>query len=929
MKLLLSITITVKDYFPKEKSIPYDNFICLFTINNFNEKLYFSDFKNKNYINHIVESYDSNLVYNLHIFESIKKSLIGKYQMIINFDKIKNLNVNDILTQQETAKLIIDQYTKRKLFDKIGNVGDINLILSTEIKVIDKKIYSSIKKEISYDNNENISEFNNLTPKTFKRKKIIQTMKNNREALIRIGNIYASNECITDYFKERIDTNKNDVKKHKSLSKGKILDENHKYNELDIINNNQTYNNSCTVIISPKYNNSTYIYNKDNIKKTNRKRPSLMKKRLTITDLISKKRESLFDKYKEGNTFEFNQKYKNISSNNSKNKRKINRKKSKSNSTTKFNIYEKNNYCKVSDINPCKESIDSVRKRVNCNNNNKILVNLSTKHKTVNTVSDRKKKIKSQKKLELSDVGKLDSDIYIHDLMKLQKRNNCCIQTETLSEKAIGRKTDNRKNYLYDPDSRLLLLKKKDISITENNLRNKYYSEMTQGTFSPKMSSKIKINEGLVLSQEKKSGISNKYRKKFSTKILTPKGYAIKKVLFSKEDSLEAENEEIKKKCFNVITLLTEKLKNNINNNKEYCKKLELMKEMNNNLKKYKYKIIQFKNNNESKMIKNHVNFHFAEEKLLNKMINIKLKENNINNIIFLHLNDKKDFPNKITSIISNKKELFLNLIRNIIKYFGNISQLYDKDKTKKQIFQNLLEKYDIKEGINNDVNYLNYFQKKNIFADKIIREVDEDKENEEEYKFEKIDPIRFNNNLIIKKFNLINISNVDEQTINNNIFNEDFDEKEIIKKKIQEIKINNIGNSKNNSDKEYDENLNNLIKKILIEQFPEKYETNIGFTYLEKNKYMFNNKIFHAYIKNNDIILKEEIKGIISNNKLTLNEFYKKYCNQEKIGNNNNFVYTKKIKQKYIKIKTINKEEHLEPESKNENIKITYIEKK
>ena len=126
MKLLLSITITLKDYIPKDKYIPFENYLCIISHNNFNGKIHLSNLQNQNFIKHKIELCDeSNIVYNLHMLDSLKSSLIGIYQIIINFDKIKNLNINDTLTQEESAKLIIDPKTKRKIFDKIMNMGDI------------------------------------------------------------------------------------------------------------------------------------------------------------------------------------------------------------------------------------------------------------------------------------------------------------------------------------------------------------------------------------------------------------------------------------------------------------------------------------------------------------------------------------------------------------------------------------------------------------------------------------------------------------------------------------------------------------------------------------------------------------------------------------------------------------------------------------
>ena len=190
MKIVLSVTIAIKDYFPKDQNIPYDKFICIFNNNNFNSKIKLSNISTQNSFKHKVECINSNIVYNLHMLDSTKNSLVGIYQLIINFDKIKNLNVNDILTQEETAKLIIDSKTKRKLFDKITNLGDIYLILSSEIKILGKKAHisdgrenkSSSKRNSNIDSNNLFLDFN-LSPRNIKKKQIIKILKNERDAL--------------------------------------------------------------------------------------------------------------------------------------------------------------------------------------------------------------------------------------------------------------------------------------------------------------------------------------------------------------------------------------------------------------------------------------------------------------------------------------------------------------------------------------------------------------------------------------------------------------------------------------------------------------------------------------------------------------------------------------------------------------------------
>ena len=976
MKLLLSVKITIKDYFPKKKGIQYDNYICLLSLNNYNAKINLSNLNNNNSIKHKVETSNSNIVYNLHMFNSNNNSLIGIYQLIINFDKIKNLNINDTLTQEEKAKILIDPKTKRKIFDNITNMGDIYLILSTEIKILDKKIFTSgnkqnsiLTKKININNNDinDISEFN-LTPQTFKKKQIIRTMKNDREALKRMDTYTRCNEInINDFYKEEngeVFSPGNAIKKYKSLNTGKMKAKMNysKYNEL-YNSNNQYFNNSCTVIMSPKHSdtNTNYNFKKDGKMKTNRKKNPVQKKKVTILNLMEQKIDPSLYKHKDENinileSSTHSKKFKNTSINFSKIQLNNINNNSKKNSCSSLNNY----HCNIKDNKKLNINFDENEyfKRKNSKFKNKIVVNLSGKNQIEQVVSERKLKIKNNKnKLNLMDIGRLNTEISKYDYNSNNNFNirNIFLQTETTIRKLSERKNDLKKQILSDYDLKKIIMEK--AALINENFQNNYFTEKSRGTFSPKLSLRIKFPDEDKVSKEKNYKSTNRYTKdKISKKVLTPKSNQIRIITFNNENNIYAENEELKKKCFNLIDfycLISKNIKNTYKNNLDNQKTLEIIKEKYNNLNKYKYKMIQIQNLNESKKIRNHANTHFEEEQLLNKMINIKFKENNIYENIFANCGGENSILNKISKLISHKKDIFLNLVKNIVKFYGNISQIYNNDRIKKNLFVNLLNKFNIKEKISIDLNYINYINKGNNFDDKVITEVDEDKENEEEDE-EKID--KNNDNNLIKEINIINslntLNNENKITINNtnNIFNDNNDnEKEEIflnNNKIQEIKIfknknkknnkkdnnnnNNIGvNSKTNIDNNYDENLNNLIEKILIEQFPENYETNTKFIHQEKNKYIFKDKIFHAYIEDNDIILKEEINGAIDNNKYTLNEFYQKFCQVEKSADRPNFVYTKKIRQKYIKIKAEKeqKEKELSTEKKLKNENSTTIE--
>ena len=932
MKIKLSVTITIKDYFPKNPHIPYKNFICLFNSNNFNSKIKLSDLSKKNSIKHKVECIDSNIIYDLHVLDSIKNSLIGIYQLSINYDQIKNLNINDILTHQERAKLLIDLKTKRKIFGKITNIGDIYLIISTEIKILDKKIYisdgrESINRPKNTHNKNNIDIIRdfNLTPREIKKLQMIKLLKNDREALKSTDNYsnYNENKLIDDILDENniCIIQKDNLKRYKTLNISKMT---------KIINQNkikcQNFNSSYSQIMKPKCNSTINNFKsrmeENKNKKMSRIKKALSKKKVTVLNLMEPKIEYSLSTQTERNTLElstlsrgFKKTFVNF--------KKIPMRQIKKNSFTSLNSEHMSSKGKKRKNISAKNKYKLIDGSDNSqrNNKNKILVNTSKNSLTRKTIPESKNKINNNN-LELYHLKRFNTEQQRSDSMKSEKINNIFLQ----SGKSIKKLSYIKKKPILTDNELKRLIMDKDILFKENS-QNNYMNNIKRLTFSPKIS--IKFPENLYISNDANNFRYIRQRKK--KELLTPRTTQIKKTSYPNiTNNLLAENEELKKKCFNLIELhylLTGKLKNVCKNNMHVFKKLEIIKEKNNKLNKIKNKLEEIRNNDESKRIKSHGFLHYKEEQLLNKMIKIKLKENSIYQNIFENYSDKEGLKDKIKLLISEKKDKLLNLIKNIVKFYGNISQIYNNDKNKKKIFKNLLDKYQIKEKNKTDLNYINYIHKSNNFEDKIITEVDEE-EDEEELEKNKTANINKKESLInnIKLEGIENINNA-SNIINLNDNNLDEIGKNYIKSNTcikendEELKINKLISKKEDFEKDniYDENSSNLIKKILIEQFPENYKTNLKFFYQEKNKYKFGDKIFYAFIKDNDVILNEEIDdNNINKDNLTLKDFYKKYCLPSK---KKNYVYTKKIKQKYIKIKNYDKDEQsTEKKIKNEN---------
>lgn len=132
------VTLKINDYFPKIDSIPYENFVCLFTYGDFFGKIPLIK-KSNNICKHEIETINSDLKYNIHILEYNESSLIGICEMVIPLIKIKKISAPGTMIQEQKIKLIIDVNTKRKLFGKLINSGDIYLLLCAEVFIPDKK----------------------------------------------------------------------------------------------------------------------------------------------------------------------------------------------------------------------------------------------------------------------------------------------------------------------------------------------------------------------------------------------------------------------------------------------------------------------------------------------------------------------------------------------------------------------------------------------------------------------------------------------------------------------------------------------------------------------------------------------------------------------------------------------------------------------
>ena len=174
------ITIKIKDYFPKIDTIPYENYICLFTCGENEGQIPFLP-DDSQIIQHQIKNVTSDIKYKVHILDYNDMSLIGMCEMSISYQIINQISPPNGFIQEQQKKVLIDLKTKRKLFGTIVNLGDIYLNIYAEVFLIsrtsiEQKNYNKIKKNyyqntpqcyIKYSFQLNQSDF---SPKSSKNK---------------------------------------------------------------------------------------------------------------------------------------------------------------------------------------------------------------------------------------------------------------------------------------------------------------------------------------------------------------------------------------------------------------------------------------------------------------------------------------------------------------------------------------------------------------------------------------------------------------------------------------------------------------------------------------------------------------------------------------------------------------------------------------
>ena len=874
--LTCQIIIKIKDYFPKTETIPFEDYICLFTYNDYEGQIPFLPDESKT-IQHQIKNVSSDINYKVHILDYNDMSLIGMCEMTILYDILTQLTPPNGFIQEQQKKLLMDLKTKRKLFNTVINTGDIFLNIYAEIYLISKsnfehKSHNKYRKTLYQERPQCFIKYN------FQIKKYFPGSNKNKSLLI---------NNTTE--KQSLDDSKCDKSNFIKFPKKKDALNNINYNTFNN-NSKRGFQNYSSKLQQKKHNKRT-IMDLLEQKKIIEKKLNIVDEDKDSKNVNSNHSENLLINKKEGYlteqnfNFPYKMKLKNnyIINNNILKKNKSNTKminnllnkndKEKYNNNRKKDDEFENNIEESTDKNPKKgfnnnnNILGSSLSNENSNNNNSQFLDDKFVYKPKNKLGKMAKAFnkKNPKNKNENDINNnnINKNIY-NNLSQKENSNtniNSYINTSVL--------TSNSKEEEFLDIDKLILEKGAE-------LRNDFIIQLKGKNINHHKninSLNYKSNNQNLFNEFDDSG--------HNEKLDTPHTEKIQEDFFMKN---ELTQECIKNNCLRLIefySLLNSKLNKFSSKNEDIKKKSFIFKELfSYELKKNK-KMINNSNLNEFIYFIFSSIYEPINEKLLQLFHKIKNDESSVYQTLFNTFIKKEEISKyKEYEIYEHQTKIFLLLttIKNLINKYGNVSQIFNENTNKKNILKQCLKKYDLTEKEESDNEYVNLeelsneikiknenikdFNKDIVNKFKVIKEVDEEKEEEYEENSKEIEDM--NNHQILKNIDLqINEEEKEENNeTNSNIdmnFNGDEND-EINNEEIVEKKLNELNKKDNNND--------------------------YHFQKIGKNEYLFNNKKIKANVsKNNEL----EIIVVETNKKYSLEDFIQLYNEEYK-----NNIYTK-----------------------------------
>lgn len=993
------IAIKIKDYFPKVDTIPYENYICLFTCGEYEGQIPFLPDDSK-IIQHQIKNITSDIKYKVHILDYNDMSLIGMCEMTISYKIINQISPPNGFIQEQQKKLLIDLKTKRKLFGTIVNIGDIYLNIYAEVFLVSR---TSIEQKNLNKKNKNIYQ---NTPQcyikyNFQLNKSDYSPKSskNKSSLI---NSHSEKHTLNSSKQDKCFTNKHsnyNLINYKT-NKDKDIDDNKKTYSTFNNSTKKGFKNYSSRLQQKKYSNNNVL------KEQNRK---------TIMDLLQQKKmmEKKLEKEnaEKDNKSENDNEKKNNKDNNSMNKKEgylteqnfnshygiklenkyiINNHKLKKQNKEELKINNKSNKIQKEEINNLKEDNNYQNKDINniedfqnnIHKKNTLSPNINNIYKNDDNIGYNKnlsKTVKNNNMVEnLSDKYVYKSKNKIIKMGKAFSKNKFNTNNSnkqiasniinTNQNENINLKTNNNINttllstYSGDDDyldiDRIILEKGAELrndfhlQLKQNNANSNYINHHKNINSINNNNNKGNNNkeESQTNSEiQNYNDYSNNYQKNDSNNGIiggthfnmdTPRTEKMSQYSSTQSLNSTLNQENVKNNCLKLIefySLLNFKLKKINPKNLEIKKKLLIFKELFSNEIKKSNKITNKSNLNQFIYnISTNVNVPL-NEKILYLFPKIKKIESTIYQCLFdIYYTDEEVIKFKEYENYDEQTKIYLLLavVKNLISKYGNISQIFEEENIKKNMLKHCLANYDLVEKEDGDKDFVNLEELSNEIKlkneneikefneemenkFKVIKEVDEDKEEEND---EEEEEVKDDN-----KEEIIEDLEIEEN--NNNI--------EGVNEIKKEEKINNLENNEEkkeqgNSDKKNNQNINEnddidmemmndeeIIDKILIEEFRKKYKDNkYYFDKIGLNEYLYNDIKIKAIIdKDGDIkIIVDE-----NNEEYYLDDFIKEFNEDENEYNNKELKNEKKCEN--VENKNKKENEKIKDEQKIDNI--------
>lgn len=717
-----SISFKISDYNPKISSISYNNCICLLIYGDFQLRIPIID-NEYQFSKHILKNIKSDIYYRITLFDDRIKILMGISDFIIPYKILYKIKPNTSYIYEKKIKFSLCEKTKKKLFGMMSNKIE-NIYIDILAKIINKQ--KLVKNETKIDFIKNYITQRITASVSFIKKTNGNLLITNKNRIIK-----DKDEIFSTDSNKLISTNDLSGNYHNTYS---MNEDNENNNMNNILNNNSNIIN----IISHKYYyfNTSLEKDKEELKKNN----------INLKEYNNKDKHNKHNEVKvllgKKNKFKKILNFSNEIPNNDK--IKIKEKKYFSHDKNKTrNSYHSYKYSN----NSLRNYKNKIIKYSN-DENYRSCSSYSNKQNYTSTENRKKKKISitksymnkpninSYKYISLSK-GKFKKKrrhISEHDFHKDLYSDRLC-----MSQNINEPKNKNIKN-------------KKSIN---NQKMKKYFSHDCKNN---KNNSKREKNKSLLHKFNTNNKKLNKNHKKFSKEKNNKSNNNIHIIVNRKNKKNKGYNNneynEHKQLEFknNIIKLLHYFLSNNTN-----------MRLANLKIKENKKKLIQtkelffslLKQQNRMKEKKSYLSTcHFLVSKNINSKIKlslVKIKNKELNiflKMFFSNLKlEIKEF-NDSEQILNQKiLKLQLSIIKNMIKHYGNISQVFYDDINKKEKLKNILLKNNIieKESKNNirDIIFLNKINTnvkkiiKNTFNNdvnydfNIIKEVQEEKESD------------------------------------------------------------------------------------------------------------------------------------------------------------------------------------------------------